>query len=135
VRVRYHPAVPAIALVAGVLFIVIDLLALLRGDDLDFTMIVGPLFILLGVQQLTNHYFDYDPATMTIAVKPVIGRPRPYGGATGGRLYIAGSQIRCVLPDGRTRKVPVSAVFSRKQDWHAVMAALNQQTAAGPAAP
>jgi hypothetical protein len=129
-RVRYHQAWPAIAFILGVFFVVVDVMLLADGRDLDYTMLVGPLFILLGVQQLTMHYFDYDPNTVTIAVKPVIGRPRPFGGANGGRLFVVGNQVKCVLANGRTRRVPVTAWFARSQEWKAVLAALSQQAPA-----
>jgi hypothetical protein len=133
IRVGYRPFVPISAIVFGALVLLATILLFPGGVLFTAGMVAGMVGVVMGVLQLTTPYFDYDPARDTITISPGFGMKRQFGAAMGGRLHLAGDRIMCVLPDGRTRRVPVSATWANEQEWQAVLAVVSQRTAGGPA--
>jgi hypothetical protein len=128
VDVRYNPVIPVIMLVIGVVNAVLGLILLQSGGSAGVSLFLGPLFVVLGLLQLTRTYFEFDPATGTIVVKALIGSvSRRFGGTEGGRLLVDGSRIMCVRADGRTKKVPVSRLYARGDHWREVIAQVTRR--------
>ncbi|MFI7677609.1 hypothetical protein [Actinophytocola sp. NPDC049390] len=121
-QVRYNPALPIVFLVLGVSNTMLGLLMLRTGGSAWTSLLVGPLFTVIGLLQLTRTYFEFDPATRTIALKSLVGPVvRRFGGAVGGALHVDGNRILWTRPDGQVRKVPVSRYLARGDQWRAVI--------------
>lgn len=119
-QVRYNPAVPIVFIVLGAANLVLGL-ALIQSGGSSFSIILGPLFLLLGLLQLTRTYFEYETHTRTIVVKALIGpMARRFGGAEGS-LVVDGNRILWNRADGRVKKVPVSKYMARGDQWRAVI--------------
>lgn len=121
-QVRYNPAVPIIFIVLGAGNFVLALALLQSGGSSSvFSLVVGPLLLLLGVLQLTRTYFEYEPHTRTIVLKALVGpTARRFGGAEG-TLVVDGNRILWNRADGRVKKVPVSKFMARDDQWRAVI--------------
>lgn len=120
-QVRYNPVVPIVFIVLGAGNFVLALALLQSGGSSSvFSLVVGPLLLLLGVLQLTRTYFEYETHTGTIVVKALVGpMARRFGGA--GTLMVDGNRILWHRPDGQVKKVPVSKFMARDDQWRAVI--------------
>jgi len=124
VKVGYNPTWAVVSLVLGAMLLVLALIGL-TNNGFNPLIILGPLLILAGVLQLVRTYFEFDPGTGVIVVRALAGpATRRFGGQGNGRLTIANNRIVCTQPDGRSRKVPVSATLAKRDDWNAVLARL-----------
>lgn len=121
-QVRYNPVLPITFLVLGVGNTVVGLLQLRTGGPAGVSLFLGPLFTVIGLLQLTRTYFEFDPATRTIALKALLGPVvRRFGGAVGGTLHVDGNRVLCTRADGTVKKVPVSRFLARGDQWRAVI--------------
>jgi hypothetical protein len=121
--VRYNPAIPITVIVLGVVNFVLAMWLLQVGGSAGFSIVLGPLLAVLGLLQLTRTYFEFDPRSGTITTKALIGPvTRSFGGAAGGTLHVDGNRILWTKSDGRVKKVPVTRVLARGDQWRAVLA-------------
>lgn len=116
-RVRYRQGWAIGSLVVGGLFVFMAVVLLTSGRGFSIGMLLGPLGLILGIQQLTTPYFVYDPANPTITINTGIGWKRRFGAVDGGRLFIVGSGVQCAKPNGRTQRVPVARMLANPDDW------------------
>jgi hypothetical protein len=127
--VRYNPAIPIVFIVLGVVNFVLAFWLLQTGGSAGFSIVLGPLLALLGVLQLSRTYFEFDPRSGTIITKALLGpMTRTFGGAAGGSLHVDGNRIFWTKTDGRVKKVPVTRVMARGDQWRAVLAQMGNRT-------
>jgi hypothetical protein len=110
-------------LVWPILFLVLGGIELILGAVtlVEVQLALGIVFVPLGVLYLTRPYFEFDPATRTIAVKALIGPRARRFGAEGGRLEVAADRIVWIAADGSRKTVPVRRVNANRDDWNAVL--------------
>jgi hypothetical protein len=124
-QVRYNPMMPVTFVVLGSAGLLAGLMVS-AGGTFSPSVVVGPLMLLIGILQLTRPYFEFDPVTGILAVKALAGPTfRRFGGSAGGRLGVVGNQIVCTRPDGRVKKVPVSHLLAKTDEWNAVIARIS----------
>ena len=115
-KVRYRTVWPVLILVLAPIIV----LAGIFNPSL-IQLVIGVLFILFGILALVRECFEFDPATQTLAVKPLIGPARQFGGTQGGRLEVEAGRIVWVRPDGRRKNVPVHRFQVNGAEWDAVL--------------
>ncbi|MFC6882216.1 hypothetical protein [Actinomadura yumaensis] len=118
--VRYNPPVAWGALALGVLNLLLGLLA--PGPLIN--VILGVLFIVLGVIFFVRTYFTYSAAGRTLEVTAPIGARRSFRASGGDTLVVEGGRIVLVRADGRRKKLPVARWMSRRREWDAVVEAI-----------
>ncbi len=125
--VRYNPIMGWAMLTLGVINFVLGLWLLALGIP-GITLVLGPLFIVLGVLYLTREYFTYTShlTTKTIEVVAPIGTRRPYSVRGSGRFVVEGGRIVLVEEPGKRKKLPVMRYMSRRSDWDALVSTLQQ---------
>lgn len=99
-------------IVVGALLFTIAILALLAGG-ISFYLILGPLFLLMGILSTFNPYLRYDSATGALYVHAPIGiRTGTYGAPKNERIYVqaATGKVMRALPNGTHRKVSTFGV-------------------------
>lgn len=121
--VRYNPILAWAFLVLGAVNFVLGLWLLLLGSP-TFSLVLGVLFVVLGVLYLRRPHFVYVPRTQTIEVIAPIGMRRPFSPERGGALVVDGARIYRSGVDGRRKRVPVYRYMSNRSDWDAVTTAL-----------
>jgi hypothetical protein len=121
--VRYNPVIPSVFIVLGAVNFVLAMWLVQTGGSAGFSIVVGPLLALLGILQLSRTYFEFDSRSGTITTKALLGpMTRTFGGAAGGTLHADGNRILWTKADGRVKKVPVTRILARGDQWRAVMA-------------
>lgn len=131
IKVRYQLWMPIVFVVTGSIMLVVAVLALAAGG-LSYWLILGPLFLAVGVLYFYNPLLTYDPATGNIYMHGAFGnKVRTFGPGKGERLYFDGSAIVRLRPDGKHKRVKTTAC--RPEDvlnLHRAIAALSQPPAA-----
>jgi hypothetical protein len=115
--VRYNPAIGVVLIVLGAVNVVLALWLFQVSGSGGFSLIIGPVIVIIGILQLTRSYFEYLPSNDTIAMKALIGPAR----REFSRLSVDGNRILHTRADGRTKKVPVNRFFARGGEWQAVV--------------
>jgi hypothetical protein len=123
ISVRYNPVLAWAFLVLGALNLVLGLWLLALGSP-TFSLLLGVLFVVLGVLYQRRPHFVYVPRTQTIEVIAPIGTRRPYSPERGGALVADGARIYRTGADGGRKRVPVYRYMSNRSDWDSVTAAL-----------
>lgn len=118
--VRYNAPVAWGALALGVLNLLLGLLA--PGPLIN--LILGVLFIVIGVIFFVRTYFTYSAASRTLEVAAPIGARRSFQASGGDRLVVEGNRIVLVRQDGKRKKLPVARWMSRRREWDAVVEAI-----------
>jgi hypothetical protein len=121
--VRYNPVLAWAFLALGAANFVLGLWLLLLGSP-TFSLVLGVLFVVLGVLYLRRPHFEYLPGTQTIEVVAPLGTRRVYSPARGGALVVDGARIYRSTADGGRKRVPVYRYMSNRSDWDSVVAAL-----------
>ena len=87
----------------------------------------GAAGLATGIFGLFRPYFEFDAAARMILIRTVPGvRPRRFGGFVGsGVLQVSGRRIVYVMPNGRTRKVPVIRAMAEPAGRDAVVGELS----------
>jgi hypothetical protein len=104
---RYGTVQRVLLIVIGALLFTIAILALLAGG-ISFHLILGPLFLLLGILSSFNPYLRYDSATGSLYLHSPLGfRIGTYGAPKNERIYVqaATGKVMRALPNGTHRKV------------------------------
>jgi hypothetical protein len=115
--VRYNPALGVILIVLGAVNIILALWLLQVSGSGGFSLFLGPLFVIIGILQLTRSYFEFLPSSGTIVVKALVGPAR----REFSKLSVDGNRILHTRADGRTKKVPVNRLLARGSEWQAVV--------------
>ncbi|HEY1094713.1 MAG TPA: hypothetical protein VGE61_08420 [Glycomyces sp.] len=113
-------------IVLGSLLFVIALIALLLGG-VSIYLILGPLFLIMGILSTTNPYLRYDTANGAMYLYSPLGfKSRTYGSPKGERIYFqaATGKIMRALPNGSQRKVSTFGVD--RNELARIIAALPQ---------
>lgn len=125
-KVGYHPVWPGLSLAVGGANLILAVIQL-GNDSTPYSIVLGPLFVLIGVLQLVRPYFEYDPASRTLVVKALLGpMKRAFGGAQGDQLGVEGKRIVRITPADKQYKVPVQRFMSKSAEWDAVFAQIAQ---------
>lgn len=123
---RLGTAQRVLFIVVGSVLFVIALLVLLAGG-FSIWLILGPLFLIMGILSSTNPYLRYDTATGELGLYSPLGfKSRTYGAPKGERIYFqtATGKVMRALPNGSQRKVSTYGVD--KNELARVIAALPQ---------
>ncbi|MGH3586091.1 MAG: hypothetical protein ACRDQ0_07175 [Pseudonocardia sp.] len=118
--VRYNPILAYAFLALGALNFVLSLWLLALGAP-TFSLVLGALFVVLGVLYLVRPHFVYEPGRSMIEVVAPLGTRRPYSPERGGAFVVDGARIYRTGPSGGRSRVPVSRYMSRRSDWDAVV--------------
>ena len=113
-------------IVLGGLLFALGLLALLAGG-ISIYLILGPLFLLMGILSTTNPYLRFDTATGELGLYSPLGfKSRTYGAPKGESIYFqaATGKIMRALPNGSHRKVSTFGVD--RNELARIIAALPQ---------
>lgn len=126
-KVGYHPVWPGIFLALGGANLILAVIQL-DGGSTPYSVVLGPLFVLIGVLQLVRPYFEYDAGSGTLVVKALLGpMKRAFGGAKGDQLGVKEKRIVRTAVDGHQYKVPVQRFMSKPAEWDAVFAQIAGQ--------
>ncbi|WP_205323927.1 hypothetical protein [Glycomyces sp. YM15] len=113
-------------IVLGSLLFVLGLLALLAGG-ISIYLILGPLFLIMGILSTTNPYLRFDTASGELGLYSPLGfKSRTYGTPKGESIYYqaATGKIMRALPNGNHRKVSTFGVD--RNELARIIAALPQ---------
>jgi hypothetical protein len=113
-------------IVLGSLLTVLALFALVMGG-ISLYLILGPLFLLMGILSTTNPYLRFDTATGELGLYSPLGfKSRTYGAPKGESIYFqaATGKIMRALPNGTHRKVGTFGVD--RNELARIIAALPQ---------
>lgn len=128
-KIGYNPVVAVVVIVIGLFNLLLGLL-LAPSGNFNGSLVLGPVFTLIGILALGRPYFLFDAATGTVVVKALLGPyARKFGGAAGGRLIVTDNRIVHLRSDGSTKKVPVLRFVSNTQAWQSVVATICGQAA------
>lgn len=106
VDVRYKPSLSVMYLVAGSLFLVLAVLMFVTAERVSFWIVLGPLFIVVGVLSRTNHFLRFDIGQGTLYMYGPLGnRVRTYGAPKGERIVFDGANVMRLRADGTQKKV------------------------------
>lgn len=126
VTVKYGTGLAVLNIVAGGILGLLGVLALV-GGRFSFWIILGPLFLIMGILSFTRPYCTYDTATGALDLFHPFGyRMRSYGAPKGERIYFdpAKSKIMRVGQNGKPRKV--SMVGMNRDDLARLISVLPQ---------
>jgi hypothetical protein len=129
IPVKLSTGFSVLYLVAGGLFLLIGLLTLL-GGGVSFHIILGLLFLVMGIMSFTRPYCVYDSATGALHLYSPLGfQVRAYGSPKNERIYFdpAKAKVMRAQPNGKQRKV--SMVGVNRDDLARLLAALPQHQA------
>jgi hypothetical protein len=129
IPVKLSTGFSVLYLVAGGLFLLVALLNLLSGG-VSFHVILGPLFLVMGIMSFVKPYCVYDSATGALYLYSPLGfQLRAYGSPRNERIYFdpAKSKVMRAQPNGKQRKV--SMVGANRDDLARLLAALPQHQA------
>jgi hypothetical protein len=129
IPVKLSTGFSVLYLVAGGLFLLVALLAMLAGG-ISFYLILGPLFVVMGIMSFVKPYCVYDSATGALYLYSPLGfQVRAYGSPKNERIYFdpAKSKVMRAQPNGKQRKV--SMVGVNRDDLARLLAALPQHQA------
>jgi hypothetical protein len=123
-KVRYRPWVGIILLVLGAVCAVLGLTLAASTGELNPSVFLGALIMLLGLLYLLRPYFwVYDASVEVTALVGPARRRFPYE-----TLELEGNKLYAVQADGKRRKVSVSKWMSNGDDWAQFTAPLPQRT-------
>lgn len=112
VTVKLATGFSVLYIVLGALFLLLALLNLLLGQ-INLSIILGPLFLAVGILTLSRPYCAYDTATGALALFSPLGfQVRSYGAPKGERVYFDPAQAKVMraLPNGAQKKVGMFGV-------------------------
>ncbi|GAA2132438.1 hypothetical protein [Glycomyces algeriensis] len=124
--VRLGTAQRVLLIVLGGLLTLLAVFALTLGG-FSIYLILGPLFLLMGILSTTNPYLRFDTATGELGLYSPLGfKSRTYGAPKGESIYYqaATGKIMRALPNGTHRKVSTFGVD--RNELARVIAALPQ---------
>lgn len=107
VAVKYSTGLATLYVVAGALLGLLAVVALI-GGRISFWLILGPLFLIMGILAYSKPYATYDTATGALDLFHPFGyRMRSYGAPKGERIYFDAtkSKIMRARQNGGPRKV------------------------------
>ncbi|HEX2143964.1 MAG TPA: hypothetical protein VHG10_05600 [Glycomyces sp.] len=129
VQIKMGTGFSVLYLVAGSLFSLIGVLAILTGSFSLF-IILGPLFVLMGILSFVNPYCRYDSATGALFLYSPLGfKARTYGAPKNERIYFnpVTAKVMRALPNGTQRKVGMTGM--NREELARLIAVLPQHQA------
>lgn len=130
ITVRMSTVFSVLFLVLGSLLLLAALLTLLAGG-ISLHLILGPLFITIGVLSFSKPYCAYDSATGALYMYALLGfQMAAYGSPKNERIYFDPTKAKVMRarPDGKQSKVNTFGV--NRNELARLTAALPQQQAA-----
>ncbi|HEU5128187.1 MAG TPA: hypothetical protein VFU12_09375 [Glycomyces sp.] len=106
VDVRYKPSLSVMLIVAGSLFVLLATLLLALEERGSSWIVLGPIFIVMGVLSRSNHFLRFDIGQGTLYMYGPLGnRVRTYGAPKGERIVFDGANVMRLRADGTQKKV------------------------------
>ena len=129
IGVRLNTGMLVLYIVLGSLLFLAGLLTLLLGA-FSIYLILGPIFLAMGIMSFRNPMYRYDTATGTLEMLNSFGyRARTYGAPKGERIYFdpVKSKIMRARANGSQRKV--NTFGTNRDELARLIAALPQHQA------
>jgi hypothetical protein len=111
VSVRLSTGFAILEIVLGAVLGLVGLLVILAGG-FSVWIVLGPLFLIMGILSLSKPYCTYDTATGALYLHSPLGIKYTYGAPKGERVYFdrATSKVMRARQNGAPRKVSMFSV-------------------------
>lgn len=107
-KLRHKTLYSVLYVVAGALFFLNGVVALVDGRFAAFPLVFGLVILVAGILSFVMPAFSYEYATGALHAHALFGyRVRTYGAPKGERLWFDGQKVLRLRQDGKPRKVNV----------------------------
>lgn len=105
ITVRHKPSLSVVFIVLGAVLLALGLLVLL-ADVFSMWIVIGPLFIVMGILFRSNPFMTFEVAQGNLYAHNAFGgRVRKWGAIKGERIVFDGANLMRLRADGTQKKV------------------------------